>query len=80
MILPRRHHDLTTASRAEPEPRLPQNDRSAWISQSLLDEHRRVWSAIYQRGVSTEEAIEIIMNIRRFAQAVLASLREGATS
>lgn len=43
----------------------------AWITDELIAEHRRVWSSRYRRIISEEEAIEIIMNIKRFAEAVL---------
>lgn len=43
----------------------------AWITDELIAEHRRVWSSRYRRTISQEEAIEIIMNIKRFAESVL---------
>jgi hypothetical protein len=49
----------------------------AWITDELIAEHRRVWSRAYRRPVSAEEAVEIIMNIRRFAEAVINAQREG---
>jgi len=50
----------------------------AWITDELIDEHRRVWSGLYRRVITEEEAVEIIMNIKRFAEAVLdATAREG---
>ncbi|MCC6906833.1 MAG: hypothetical protein IT430_02740 [Phycisphaerales bacterium] len=43
----------------------------AWITDELIAEHRRVWSSRYRRIITEEEAIEIIMNIKRFAETVL---------
>lgn len=40
----------------------------AWISDELIDETRRVWSPEYNRVLSTEEAVEILMNVRRLAE------------
>jgi hypothetical protein len=44
---------------------------TAWITDELIAEHRRVWSKAYRRPISAEEAVEIIMNIRRLAEAVM---------
>lgn len=50
----------------------------AWITDELIEEHRRVWSSRYRRIITEEEAIEIIMNIKRFAETVLdAMAQEG---
>jgi hypothetical protein len=46
----------------------------AWITEDLIAEHRRVWSSRYRRIVTEQEAIEIIMNIKRFAETVLDAL------
>lgn len=43
----------------------------AWITDDLIAEHRRVWSHQYQRIISDEEAVEIIMNVKRFAEVIL---------
>jgi hypothetical protein len=48
----------------------------AWITDELIEEHRRVWSSMYRRIITEEEAIEIIMNIKRFAEIVLDALAE----
>jgi len=50
----------------------------AWVTDELIDEHQRVWSRMYGRVITKEEAVEIIMNIKRFAEAVLdATEQEG---
>ena len=43
----------------------------AWITDELIAKHRRVWSRMYGREISESEAIEIILNIKRFAEAIL---------
>jgi hypothetical protein len=43
----------------------------AWMSDDLIAETRRVWSKAYGRVIATEEAIEILMNVRRFAETML---------
>lgn len=48
----------------------------AWITDELIEKHRRLWSRKYRRIITEEEAIEIIMNIKRFAEAVLNIDRE----
>jgi hypothetical protein len=50
----------------------------AWITDELIEKHRRVWSEMYGRVITEAEAIEIIMNIKRFAEAILyAASQEG---
>lgn len=46
----------------------------AWITDDLIKEHQRIWSRMYRRVITEEEAVEIIMNIRGFAEAVLESV------
>jgi hypothetical protein len=43
----------------------------AWITDDLLAETRRVWSKAEGRVIADEEAIEILMNVRRFAETML---------
>ena len=51
-----------------------------WITDELIEEHRRVWSCMYRRIITEEEAIEIIMNIKQFAETILeATAQEGET-
>lgn len=50
----------------------------AWITDELIEKHRRVWSRMYGRVISEAEAIEIIMNIKRFGEAILFAVsKEG---
>ena len=49
-----------------------------WLSDERIAEARRVWSKAYGRVISEDEAIEILMNVRRLAEVVVAS-RRGET-
>lgn len=42
-----------------------------WLSDDRIAEARRVWSNAYGRVISEEEAIEILMNVRRLAEILL---------
>ena len=42
----------------------------AWISDELLARTRRVWSNAYGRPVGTEEAAEILTNVKHLAEAL----------
>jgi hypothetical protein len=48
----------------------------AWITDELLADTRRVWSKTYGRVIADEEAIEILMNVRRFAETMLRATGE----
>ncbi len=43
----------------------------AWVSDELIAETQRLWSARYGREISTEEAVEILQNVKRFAELLL---------
>ncbi|HOF18342.1 MAG TPA: hypothetical protein PK082_05490 [Phycisphaerae bacterium] len=45
---------------------------SEWIDDELLDYTRRVWSKAYGRVVSTDEALEMLMNVKRLAETIVA--------
>ena len=49
----------------------------AWISDELLAKTRRVWSKAYGRPVSTEEAVEILMNVKHMAETLIKAKRGG---
>lgn len=49
----------------------------AWMSDELIAETRRVWSAAYGRVISADEAVEILGNVRRFAAVMLQANLEG---
>jgi len=42
-----------------------------WLSDERIAEARRVWSHAYGRVISEDEAIEILMNVRRLAEVLL---------
>ena len=43
----------------------------AWITDDLLRYTREVWSRAYGRPVSEAEAIEMLVNVKRFAEVLL---------
>lgn len=47
-----------------------------WLSDERIAEARRVWSKAYGRVISEEEAIEILMNVRRLAEVLLRAEEE----
>ena len=47
-----------------------------WLSQERIAETRRVWSKAYGRVISDAEAAEILMNVRRLAEAMLRANEE----
>ncbi len=62
----------------------PQGDRRplsmAWISDELLTETIDVWSANYGRPISEEDAVEILMNVKRLGEVLLKLRREVGTT
>lgn len=60
---------------------VPEADRRrplsmSWITDELIDETRRVWSPEYGRVLSADEAVEILMNVKRLAEVLLKIQRE----
>jgi hypothetical protein len=55
----------------EPESAAPRPLSLAWITDELLAETRRVWSLAYERVIADEEAIEMLVNVKRFAETML---------
>jgi len=47
------------------------------MSDELIADTRRVWSAAYGRVISNDEAVEILNNVRRFADVMLRAEREA---
>ena len=43
----------------------------AWVSDELIAETQRLWSARYGREIARDEAIEILFNVKRFAEMLL---------
>jgi hypothetical protein len=52
---------------------------TAWITDELIEETRRVWSPMYGRVLSADEAVEILMNVKRFAEVLLRAAQERGT-
>ena len=50
------------------------------MSDELVADTRRVWSAAYGRVISVEEAVEILNNVRRLADVMLRAQREATQS
>lgn len=50
---------------------------AAWITDALIAETRRVWSRHLGRIVTEEEAIEMLINVRNAALAIMAVADEG---
>jgi hypothetical protein len=48
-----------------------------WMSDELMADTRRVWSVAYGRVISTDEAVEILNNVKRLADVMLRAQREG---
>ena len=48
-----------------------------WLSDERIAEARRVWSKAYGRVISDDEAVEILMNVRRLAEVLLRAKEEG---
>ena len=49
---------------------------TAWISEGLLARTIDVWSRAYDRPVTTQEAMEILMNVKRFGKLLIRA-KEG---
>lgn len=49
---------------------------TGWLSDDRIAEARRVWSKAYGRVISEDEAIEILMNVRRLAEVLLRAEEE----
>ena len=61
---------------AEPDPVEVRPLSTQWLTDDRIAEARRVWSKAYGRVISTDETIEILMNVRRLAE-VLVRAEEG---
>lgn len=49
----------------------------AWVSDVLLADTMAVWSKTYGRPVGKEEAMEILTNIKHYAEVLLKAAREA---
>lgn len=48
----------------------------AWITETLIENTRRVWSKAYGRVISPDEAVEILVNVKRFAELLVEIKRD----
>lgn len=62
---------------AEPGPAAVRPLSTQWLSDERIAEARRVWSKAYGRVISEDEAVEILMNVRRLAEVLLRAEEEG---
>jgi hypothetical protein len=60
-------------------PKAPRPLSTEWISEELLLETRKLWSKAYDRVISVDEAVEILMNVKRVAEVLLKMHKEGHT-
>lgn len=60
----------------EPEAAMERAPRPAWVSDALLAETIEVWTDAYGRPISESEALEILDNVKRLGEALLAAKRE----
>ena len=44
-----------------------------WMKDELIEHTQAVWSKAYQRPVSMGEAIEILVNMKRFVEMIIAA-------
>jgi len=49
----------------------------AWISDELLAETMELWSEAYGRPISEDEAVEILMNVKRMGELLIRMRREA---
>ena len=50
-----------------------------WITEEQISETRRVWSKAYGRVITEDEAIEIMVNVRKLAEVLLRAEQEKAS-
>ena len=55
----------------EPDPVEVRPLSTQWLTDERIADARRVWSRAYGRVISEEEAVEILMNVRRLAEILL---------
>ena len=61
-----------------PEPELADARplQTQWLSEERIAEARRVWSKAYGRVIDRDEAVEILMNVRRLAEVLCRAEQE----
>jgi hypothetical protein len=48
-----------------------------WLSDERIADTRRVWSRAYGRVITDDEAVEILMNVRRLAEILMRAEEEN---
>lgn len=43
----------------------------SWISDEMIEDTQQLWSRRYGRNISTDEAVEILQNVKRFAEMLM---------
>ena len=43
----------------------------SWMTDELVEDTQRIWPPIYGRDISKEEAMEMLTNVKRFAECLL---------
>ena len=46
-----------------------------WITDDLIEDTRRVWSKQYGRLIAPDEAVEILVNVKKVAEAFMKAMR-----
>jgi hypothetical protein len=54
----------------------PRPVADAWISDDLLTEAIAVWSRLYRRPIGTEEAVDMLQNVKRAGEVIYRIARE----
>lgn len=49
-----------------------------WITEDLLQATLAAWSPRYERPLNADDAVEILMNVKRFSEALLRIRKEQA--
>ena len=47
-----------------------------WITDDLLQATLAAWSPVYDQPLTTDDAIEILMNVKRFTEALLRTRKD----
>jgi len=81
-VISRKSRDGTGLLRQDvaltPVAKSPRPMSADWITDELVAETRRVWSGHLGRIVTEDEAVEMLMNVRNAAVAIMAAGTNGA--
>jgi hypothetical protein len=65
---------VSSADGALPERELERPACPEWVTDDLLDRTREVWSNAYGRPVTEEEAVEMLINVKRLVWATMRAM------